>query len=922
MVERRVRVRALTPAADGPRRGRATRLRCGRRRCGRRRCGRRRAGRRRGRRRADAPPTAVVLGLDLGSTGSKGVLARAAVRRGAGRRLPAHRRQPGRSGQAPGGRPARGAAARHRGRGGPDRLGPRRRGDRDARRLSRPRGGLTVLNEIVAHAAAAVRSRPRRRPQPLDRRDRRPGRQVHQRARRARGRVRHEPRLQRRHGLVPRRAGPGLRARRHRRSSATWRPARARPPDLGQTCTVFVADVAAEALSDGFTRADIFAGLQYSVIKNYIGRVMGDRRFRSASSFRASRPPTPRWHARWPRSPVARSSCRPTRAPWARWASPCSPRRQAAPTGRPLRAPAATPRRSPRTQRMAATPPAWPRVDLDVFAAARVVERKSGRCGDKHCANLCRLEIGRRRGGRRAPPRGERRQLPQVRRSLRSGRQAAQGRPQPVPRARRAAGALSWPRARRRRPAAGPLARPPHSACRRRTTSSTRCRSSPAFLAALGAEVEVLRPTVETLALGDRRCAAPGACAPVKIAHGLTAAAGGARLDALFAPGVHQPAVARRGRHLHLSDRPGHAADARTRPGRRGRGAAGGAAGALRCQGARLRRRRSAAARARGGGPAARRARRRRRSGAAQARACALWDRYQRGLREIGDARARLRARRGRAGRAHRGRDARGPRPRDQLGHPRSGGRQRRRAAAARLLRRRRGSAGPALRALGRRRRDSARLSGRGRCRRRVPAAPLRLRLRAELAGRAPLRRPALRLPAHGARERRPRRQRRLCDPRTGVPARRAGLSRGAGARRRSGSRREPGRHRLGRRPGGRPGRRWGRGYLAGVAAPGAVDPRHLERCERPVALSLRNNRERTFVFGNIGGSGGRFAAAAMRGAGIDARFVGPPRPRPSTAGARAVRARNACPISSSGAPWPTTSSAPATPSARAAACS
>ncbi|HMK93300.1 MAG TPA: hypothetical protein VK576_09900, partial [Thermoleophilia bacterium] len=57
--------------------------------------------------------------------------------------------------------------------------------------------------------------------------------------------------------------------------------------------------------------------------------------------------------------------------------------------------------------------------------------------------------------------------------------------------------------------------------------------------------------------------------------------------------------------------------------------------------------------------------------------------------------------------------------------------------------------------------------------------------------------------------------------------------------------------------------------------AAGPVDPRHLERCERPIALSLRNNRDRTFVFGNIGGSGGRFCAAAMRGAGLDARFVG-----------------------------------------------
>jgi len=31
-------------------------------------------------------------------------------------------------------------------------------------------------------------------------------------------------------------------------------------------------------------------------------------------------------------------------------------------------------------------------LDLDVFATARVVERRSGRCGDRQCANLCRLE--------------------------------------------------------------------------------------------------------------------------------------------------------------------------------------------------------------------------------------------------------------------------------------------------------------------------------------------------------------------------------------------------------------------------------------------------------------------------------------------------------------------------------------------------
>lgn len=51
------------------------------------------------------------------------------------------------------------------------------------------------------------------------------------------------------------------------------------PPELGQMCTVFVADAAAEALDEGFGIPDIFAGFQYSVIFNYINRVMGQRSF-------------------------------------------------------------------------------------------------------------------------------------------------------------------------------------------------------------------------------------------------------------------------------------------------------------------------------------------------------------------------------------------------------------------------------------------------------------------------------------------------------------------------------------------------------------------------------------------------------------------------------------------------------------------
>jgi activator of 2-hydroxyglutaryl-CoA dehydratase len=47
-----------------------------------------------------------------------------------------------------------------------------------------------------------------------------------------------------------------------------------RPPDLGQMCTVFVADAAADAHNEGFEVRDLFAGFQYSVIHNYINRVM------------------------------------------------------------------------------------------------------------------------------------------------------------------------------------------------------------------------------------------------------------------------------------------------------------------------------------------------------------------------------------------------------------------------------------------------------------------------------------------------------------------------------------------------------------------------------------------------------------------------------------------------------------------------
>ncbi len=49
------------------------------------------------------------------------------------------------------------------------------------------------------------------------------------------------------------------------------------PPDLGQMCTVYIAEAGSQALKAGFTLGDVFAGFQYSVIQNYLNRVMGQR---------------------------------------------------------------------------------------------------------------------------------------------------------------------------------------------------------------------------------------------------------------------------------------------------------------------------------------------------------------------------------------------------------------------------------------------------------------------------------------------------------------------------------------------------------------------------------------------------------------------------------------------------------------------
>ena len=139
------------------------------------------------------------------------------------------------------------------------------------------------------------------------------------------------------------------------------------PPELGQMCTVFVADVAADALADGYSREDIFAGLQYSVIRNYKNRVMGNRQFLDRVFFQG-KPATNPSLARTLAAVTGREVCVPPN-PGAMGAIGIAMLAGEAAGG-------------------VAAPP----LDLSRLLDARITGRREFRCRDRECQNMCRIE--------------------------------------------------------------------------------------------------------------------------------------------------------------------------------------------------------------------------------------------------------------------------------------------------------------------------------------------------------------------------------------------------------------------------------------------------------------------------------------------------------------------------------------------------
>ncbi len=294
-----------------------------------------------------------------------------------------------------------------------------------------------------------------------------------------------------------------------------------KPPDLGQMCTVFVSDLAAEAVNEGYSLEDLFAGFQYSVIHNYKNRVMGNRQFMDRIFFQGKPASNPSL-AQTLATITGREVC-----------VPPNPGAMGAIGIAMLTA-----------QTVGAIDSLAP-LDFGRIIEARVTGRKTFQCRDSKCKNLCRIEkatvevggksnrvftggacpkyesvhSGQYKLPNTAPnPFREREELLQtiISRIEDDGAQTGNG-PGIFD------GLLSSVKHNQSRPVVGiPYGH----------YMIDYLPYFHAFFNQLGARVKVIRSDSDTSETGNRRCSANNACTPVKIMHGLAES----DVDFLFLP--------------------------------------------------------------------------------------------------------------------------------------------------------------------------------------------------------------------------------------------------------------------------------------------------------------------------------------------------------------------------------------------------
>ncbi len=262
-----------------------------------------------------------------------------------------------------------------------------------------------------------------------------------------------------------------------------------RAPDLGQMCTVYVADAAAEALREGFTVGELFAGFQYSVIHNYINRVMGQRQFGETVFFQGKPASNP--SLAWTLAAVAG---RPVTVP-------CNPGAMGA-WGIALL-----------TRRLLGADSLSHATTLDLRSLldARIGARSEFVCADPGCDHHCRIaRVSVQCGGdsRTVVSGGA---CPKYERTAPALPKLPREAPDPF---RQRQAELDRLLELTPDPADGPLVGVPLA-----LSSALVAPWLVTFLRALGARVNVLRPATDALAIVETLCYSFDACCSIKITH-------------------------------------------------------------------------------------------------------------------------------------------------------------------------------------------------------------------------------------------------------------------------------------------------------------------------------------------------------------------------------------------------------------------
>jgi len=263
-----------------------------------------------------------------------------------------------------------------------------------------------------------------------------------------------------------------------------------RPPDLGQMCTVYVAEAAAQALKEGFELGDILAGFQFSIIHNYLHRVMGQRTLCERVFFQG----------------------KPAQNPSLAWTL-------AAVSGREIVVP-------PNPGAMGAWGvglealgrcgaedlAAAGSLDLGPFLDAAITSRSTFTCSDKGCHTVCPIErtvVSLGDEQRTTLSGGE---CPKFEESTRDQPKLERDAPDPFEARRRLLRRLLWP-LEQERPNAPEVAIPAVGAL------AGHLPFVATLAAELGARVRVLWPDKGSLSAGEKLCNSFDSCGPVKVAH-------------------------------------------------------------------------------------------------------------------------------------------------------------------------------------------------------------------------------------------------------------------------------------------------------------------------------------------------------------------------------------------------------------------